>query len=83
VLQGLYKFWFETSRGSGSGVMFATPGGKLYGGNSGSSLVGSYTEKDGVYSSELIDVASQPRSELCPELSDRQRRHDVQGRASW
>jgi hypothetical protein len=54
VLQGLYKFWFETPRGSGSGVMFATPGGKLYGGNSGSSLVGSYTEKDGVYSSELM-----------------------------
>ena len=54
MLQGLYKFWFETPRGSGSGVMFATPDGKLYGGNSGSSLVGSYTEKDGVYSSELM-----------------------------
>jgi hypothetical protein len=53
VLQGLYKFWFETPRGSGTGVVFATPGGKLYGGNSGSSLIGSYTEKDGVYSSEL------------------------------
>jgi hypothetical protein len=53
VLQGLYKFWFETPRGSGTGVVFATTGGKLYGGNSGSSLIGSYTEKDGVYSSEL------------------------------
>ena len=54
MLQGLYKFVFETPRGSGSGVVFATPDGKLYGGNSGSSLVGSYTEQDGVYSSELI-----------------------------
>ena len=53
VLQGLYKFVFETPRGSGSGVMFATPDGRLYGGNSGSSLIGSYTEKDGVYASEL------------------------------
>jgi hypothetical protein len=53
VLQGLYKFWFETPRGSGGGVVFATADGKLYGGNSGSSLIGSYTEKDGVYSSEL------------------------------
>jgi hypothetical protein len=54
VLQGLYKFRFETPRGSGSGVMFATADGKLYGGNSGSSYVGSYTEKNGVYSSELM-----------------------------
>ena len=34
--------------------MFATSGGKLYGGNSGSSLIGTYTEKDGLYSSELM-----------------------------
>ena len=54
MLQGLYKFWFETPRGTGSGVMFATASGKLYGGNSGSSFVGSYIEKDGVYASELM-----------------------------
>jgi hypothetical protein len=50
---GLYKFWFKTVRGTGCGVMFATPDGKLYGGNSGSSFIGSYTESDGVVSSEL------------------------------
>jgi hypothetical protein len=53
VLQGLYKFWFRTERGTGAGVMFATPGGKLYGGNSGSSFVGSYTESNGIVCSEL------------------------------
>ena len=54
LLQGLYKFWFKTVRGTGCGVMFATPDGKLYGGNSGSSFIGSYTEKDGVIASELV-----------------------------
>jgi hypothetical protein len=29
VLQGLYKFRFTTERGEGSGVMFATAGGRL------------------------------------------------------
>ena len=53
MLQGLYKFWFKTVRGTGCGVMFATPSGKLYGGNSGSSFIGSYTEKDGVIFSEM------------------------------
>jgi hypothetical protein len=53
VLQGLYKFRFKTVRGTGGGVMFATSGGKLCGGNSGSSLIGGYTESDGVVSSEL------------------------------
>ena len=54
MLQGLYKFWYETPHGQGSGVCFATPDGRLYGGNSGSSLVGTYTEKDGVYASEFV-----------------------------
>ena len=44
MLQGLYKFRFETVRGVGAGVMFATSSGKLYGGNSGSSFIGSYDE---------------------------------------
>jgi hypothetical protein len=53
VLQGLYKFNFATERGTGCGVMFATPDGKLYGGDSGSSFVGSFSEADGVISSEI------------------------------
>jgi hypothetical protein len=53
VLQGLYKFSFRTARGTGCGVMFATRGGKLYGGNSGSSFIGSYTVTGGVISSEM------------------------------
>jgi hypothetical protein len=53
VLQGLYKFSFDTGRGSGSGVMFATSDGKLYGGNSGHSFTGSYREADGIVYSEL------------------------------
>jgi hypothetical protein len=53
VLQGLYKFRFTTERGTGCGVMFATAGGKLYGGDSGSSFVGSFTEADGIISSEV------------------------------
>jgi len=53
VLQGLYKFRFTTERGTGSGVMFATSGGRLYGGDSGSSFVGSFTGADGVISAEF------------------------------
>jgi hypothetical protein len=53
VLQGLYKFRFTTERGEGSGVMFATAGGGLYGGDSGSSFVGGFTEADGVISAEV------------------------------
>jgi len=53
VLQGLYKFRFTTERGTGCGVMFATSGGRLYGGDSGSSFVGSFTEADGVVSCEV------------------------------
>ncbi len=54
ALQGLYKFWFKTVRGVGCGVMFATSSGKLYGGNSGSSFIGSYTESGGEIRSELV-----------------------------
>ncbi|WP_027582345.1 hypothetical protein [Bradyrhizobium sp. Ai1a-2] len=53
MLQGLYKFSFRTVRGTGCGVMFATASGKLYGGNSGSSFIGSYTEEGGIISCEL------------------------------
>ena len=53
MLQGLYKFRFTTERGTGCGVMFATSGGRLYGGDSGSSFVGSFTEADGVVSCEV------------------------------
>src|SRR4051812_34005511 len=53
-MQGLYKFWFRTTRGTGAGVMFATSAGKLYGGNSGSSVIGGYTETDGVISCEMV-----------------------------
>jgi hypothetical protein len=53
VLQGLYKFSFDTGRGSGCGVMFVTAEGKLYGGNSGHFFVGGYREADGVVYSEL------------------------------
>ena len=53
VLQGLYKFSFETERGTGCGVMFATEGGRLYGGDSGSSFAGGFTSADGVISAEV------------------------------
>ena len=53
VLQGLYKFRFRTERGSGCGVMFATPEGKLYGGDSGSSFIGHYVDENGVISAQL------------------------------
>ncbi|MDE5458035.1 hypothetical protein GWE18_35545 [Bradyrhizobium sp. CSA112] len=52
MLQGLYKFRFTTERGTGSGVMVATAGGRLYGGDSGSSFVGRFTEANGVISAE-------------------------------
>ncbi|WP_213286199.1 GrlR family regulatory protein [Bradyrhizobium sp. sGM-13] len=52
-MQGLYKFRFTTARGTGSGVMFATSGGRLYGGDSGSSFVGHFTETDGIVSCEV------------------------------
>jgi hypothetical protein len=51
-VQGLYKFRFATERGEGSGVMFATAGGRLYGGDSGSSFVGHFAEAIGVISAE-------------------------------
>ncbi len=54
MLDGLYKFRFETVRGTGCGVMFATSGGKLYGGNSGSSFIGSYHETGDEISAELL-----------------------------
>ena len=54
MLQGLYKFKFETVRGVGAGVMFATRSGKLYGGNSGSSFIGSYDESGDEISAELM-----------------------------
>ena len=53
VLQGLYKFSFVTERGMGCGVMFATDGGRLYGGDSGSSFAGGFTEAGGVISAEV------------------------------
>ena len=53
-MQGLYKFRFTTELGEGSGVIFATAGGKLYGGDSGSSFVGHFTEADGVISAECL-----------------------------
>jgi hypothetical protein len=54
VLQGLYKFRFNTERGAGSGVMYATAGGRLYGGDSGSSFVGHFSEANGVISAECM-----------------------------
>jgi hypothetical protein len=50
----LYKFRFTTERGEGSGVIFATAGGKLYGGDSGSSFVGHFSEAGGVISAECL-----------------------------
>jgi hypothetical protein len=52
VLQGLYKFRFTTQRGAGCGVMFITAD-RLYGGDTGYSFVGSYTEADGVIAAEF------------------------------
>src|ERR1700759_320358 len=53
LLKGLYKFWFKTLRGTGCGVMFATESGRLFGGNSGSSFIGSYVVEDDVIVSEM------------------------------
>ena len=53
-MQGLYKFRFTTERGEGSGVIFATEGGRLYGGDTGSSFVGHFKEADGVLSAECL-----------------------------
>jgi len=53
-VQGLYKFRFMTERGEGSGVIFATPGGRLYGGDTGSSFVGQFKEADGVITAECF-----------------------------
>ena len=53
MLQGLYKFRFTTQRGVGCGVMFITTGGRLYGGDTGYSFVGGFTEEDGVIAAEF------------------------------
>jgi len=53
VLQGLYKFRFTTQRGAGCGVMFIAPGGRLYGGDTGYSFIGTFTEADGVIAAEF------------------------------
>ncbi len=54
LLKGLYKFAFKTARGTGCGVMFATEDGKLYGGNSGSSFIGSYKVEGEEIVSEMM-----------------------------
>jgi hypothetical protein len=54
LLKGLYKFAFKTARGAGCGVMFATESGKLYGGNSGSSFIGSYSADGEEIVSEMM-----------------------------
>ncbi len=53
MLQGLYKFRFTTQRGAGCGVMFIAPGGRLYGGDTGYSFIGTFTEADGVIAAEF------------------------------
>jgi hypothetical protein len=53
-VRGLYKFRFTTEQGDGSGVIFATEGGRLYGGDTGSSFVGRFTESDGIISAECV-----------------------------
>jgi hypothetical protein len=53
-LKGLYKFWFTTARGTGCGVMFATEGGRLFGGNSGSSFIGTYRVEGDEILSEMM-----------------------------
>ena len=71
VLQGLYKFAFQTVRSTGRGVMFATADGKLYGGNSGYFFIGSYSEMRGPYPVRDENVAAQSRSELCVDVAGR------------
>jgi hypothetical protein len=53
-VRGLYKFRFTTEQGEGSGVIFATESGRLYGGDTGSSFVGHFTEADGIISAECV-----------------------------
>jgi hypothetical protein len=53
-VRGLYKFRFTTERGEGSGVIFATESGRLYGGDTGSSFVGRFTEADGIISAQCV-----------------------------
>ena len=53
-MRGLYKFRFTTEHGDGSGVIFATEGGRLYGGDTGSSFVGRFDEANGVISAECF-----------------------------
>ena len=53
MLQGLYRFSFTTAQGSGQGVMFATEGGRLFGGDSGSSFTGHFRASNGGLSAEL------------------------------
>jgi hypothetical protein len=53
VLQGLYKFRFTTQRGAGCGVMFIAPGGRLYGGDTGYSFIGTFTEAAGQIAAEF------------------------------
>jgi hypothetical protein len=54
VIQGLYKFSFSTAQGSGHGVMFATEGGRLYGGDNGSCFAGQFRVSQGRISAELL-----------------------------
>ena len=54
MLKGLYKFAFKTARGTGCGVMFATENGRLFGGNSGSSFIGSYKVEGEEIVSEMM-----------------------------
>jgi len=54
LLKGLYKFAFKTARGSGCGVMFATESGRLFGGNSGSSFIGTYAVEGEEIVSEMM-----------------------------
>jgi hypothetical protein len=42
-----------TQRGAGCGVMFIAPGGRLYGGDTGYSFIGTFTEADGVIAAEF------------------------------
>jgi len=53
-VRGLYNFRLTTDQGEGSGVIFATEGGRLYGGDTGSSFVGHFTEADGIISAECV-----------------------------
>ena len=42
-----------TQRGTGCGVMFIAPGGRLYGGDTGYSFIGTFTEADSVIAAEF------------------------------